>query len=350
MTTQTKNQANRNNVTIYHVAEKAGVSIATVSRVLNYPHRVNEETRQRVLDAIDQLSYVPKTEATVRARRSDKRIGILAPFFTYPSFVHRLRGIADALTGTSVEMVIYNVDSTQRYDGFLSTLPISRRLDGLILMSVLVDKRAVNRLITHDLQTVMIETSNPSLCGVEIDNVHGGELAAEYLIEKGHDRIAFVGGDIEIVNCTPRTTELRLKGFKRALQAADIPVEDNYIVNLSDDYTMNSEYDREAARMRSHALFDQEKPPTAIFAANDTLAIGVSRAARDRGLHIPDDVAIIGFDNLDVAEMMGLSTIDQSLYESGRIAVELLQSRFADPTRTIQHVRLPLSVIERDTT
>ena len=85
-------------------------------------------------------------------------------------------------------------------------------------------------------------------------------------------------------------------------------------------------------------------------AANDTLALGVSRAAHDQGLHIPDDIAIIGFDNLDMADHIGLTTIDQSLDESGRVAVELLQARLADPTRTIQHVRLPLSVIERETT
>lgn len=330
------------NVTIYDVAEQAKVSIATVSRVLNTPHRVNEQTRHRVLETIDSLGYVPKAEATARARRLDRRIGVLAPFFTYPSFVQRLRGIVDALAGTASELVIYNVDSAQRLAGYLATLPISRRLDGLILISVIVDQTAVTRLHSHGLQTVMIETSHPSLSGVETDNEAGGELAAEYLLAKGHRRIGFVGGDIEIPRCTLRTSELRLSGLRTALEAADAA--------LPDAYVKTCEYDLESARQEAQALFDLPEPPSAVFAANDTLALGVSRAARDRGLRIPNDLAVIGFDNLDMAEYTGLTTIDQSLTESGRVAVELLQARLADPTRPIQHVRLPLRVVERETT
>ena len=329
------------NVTIYDVAEKADVSIATVSRVLNSPHRVNEGTRQRVLETIDALGYVPKAEATARARRSDRRIGILAPFFTYPSFVQRLRGIADALAGTSWELVIYNVDSVQRFHGYLASLPISRRLDGLILMSVLVDQPAVSRLLAHGLQTVMIETAHPSLSGVEIDNRYGGELAAQFLLQKGHRRIGFVGGDIEIPNCTLRTSELRLNGLRAGLAVADVV--------LPDAYVRHCDYDLESARKQAQALFEMAEPPTAIFAANDTLALGVLRAARDRGLQIPAEIAVIGFDNLDMADHIGLTTIDQSLDESGRVAVELLQARLADSTRSIQHVRLPLHVVERET-
>lgn len=328
-------------VTIYDVAEQAKVSIATVSRVLNSPHRVNEETRHRVLETIDALGYVPKAEATARARRMDKRIGILAPFFTYPSFVQRLRGIVDALAGKSCELVIYNLDSARRFSGYLATLPISRRLDGLILMSVLVDQTAVDRLLTHGLQTVMIETSHPSLSGVEIDNEGGGELAAEYLLQKGHRRIGFVGGDIEIPNYTLRTSELRLAGFQSALAKAGLW--------LPEEYVRRCEYDLESARREAHALFDLEEAPTAVFAANDTLALGVTRAARDRDLAIPDAVSVIGFDNLDMADHIGLTTIDQSLAESGRVAVELLQARLADPSRPVQHVRLPLRVVERET-
>ena len=337
---RTGNQVSK--ITIYDVAEHANVSIATVSRVLNAPHRVNVQTRRRVLATIDALGYVPKAEATARARRSDRRIGILAPFFTYPSFVQRLRGIADALTRTSGELVLYNVDSEQRFHAHLATLPIYRRLDGLILMSVLVDQPAVERLLANDLQTVMIETSHPSLSGVEIDNEYGGELAAEYLLSKGHRLLAYIGGDVEIPNCTLRTSELRLSGYRRGLAASG--------VELCEEYVRQCDYDLESARREAHALLQLSEPPTAIFAANDTIALGVVRAARDAGMYIPDDVAVIGFDNLDIADYTALSTIDQSLEESGRVAVELLQARLADPGRAIQHVRLPLRVVERETT
>ena len=328
-------------VTIYDVAEKSGVSIATVSRVLDSPHRVNDATRQRVLDTIDALGFVPKAEATARARKVNNRIGVLAPFFTYPSFVQRLRGVSDVLTGASYELVIYNVESAQHMHGYLESLPISRRLDGLILMSVVVNDKTLKRLLAHNLQTVAIETSYPDLSGVEIDNERGGMLAAKYLLSKGHQLLAFIGGDVEIPGCTLQTSKLRLAGFKASLDAAEVPLPDRYI--------REGEYGLESAYWQAHALFELNQPPTAIFAASDTLALGVLKAARECGMRVPHDIAVIGFDDLDMADYVGLTTICQSLDESGRVAVELLLARLADPTRPIQHVRLPLRVIERET-
>ena len=173
-------------------------------------------------------------------------------------------------------LISYNVDSAERFDGYLATLPILRRLDGLVLMSVLVDQPSVDRLLSHGLQTVIIETSHPELCGVEIDNQRGGELAAEYLISKGHTRMAFVGGDVEIPNCTLRTSDLRLKGFRAGLASQGIM--------LPEEYVKRCEYDLESAREQSSSLFEMDDPPTVVFAASDTLALGVSRAAREHGL------------------------------------------------------------------
>ncbi|MCB0107324.1 MAG: LacI family DNA-binding transcriptional regulator, partial [Caldilineaceae bacterium] len=172
--------------TIYDVASRAEVSIATVSRVLNTPHRVNDETRKRVIAAIDALQFVPKAEASARARRNSYRIGVLAPFFTYPSFVQRLRGVTSVLNGSEYELVVYSVDSLQHYQSQLETLPIVRRIDGLIIMSLLVDDVAAERLQRHGMPTVMIESHHVAFSGVEIDNEEGGRLAARYLAAQGH--------------------------------------------------------------------------------------------------------------------------------------------------------------------
>ena len=260
-------------VTIYDVADRSGVSIATVSRVpLNSPHRVNDATRQRVLESIDALGYVPKAEATARARKVNNRIGVLAPFFTYPSFVQRLRGVSDVLAGASYELVIYNVESAQNLRSYLESLPISRRLDGLILMSVVVDDRTVERLLSHELQTVAIEVSYPSLSGVEIDNESGGRLVAEYLLAKGHRFLAFVGGDVEVPGCTLKTSKLRLAGFKTALHVAGVALPDVYI--------KQGDLRLESVQPQVDALFALERPPTAIFAASDSLALIVLQAVR----------------------------------------------------------------------
>ena len=166
--------------TIYDVASRAGVSIATVSRALNAPQSVNAATLQRIQDAIDELGFVPKAEATARARRSHRQIGVLAPFFMhYPSFTQRLRGVAAALQDTGYELVVYNVDTPEHVAGYLHTLPVARRLDGLLIISLLLSDQSADRLLQHRLPTVMIEGVHPRLAGVEIDNVAGGQIAAE---------------------------------------------------------------------------------------------------------------------------------------------------------------------------
>ena len=329
------------NPTIYDVAERAGVSIATVSRVLNTPHRVNAETRRRVLSAIDALEFIPKAEASARARRNSYRIGVLAPFFTYPSFVQRLRGVASVLNGSEYELVVYRVDSAEHYYSQLESLPIVRRIDGLIVMSLLIDDLAAARLQQHQLHTVLIESHHAAFSGVEIDNAEGGRLAARHLVSLGHRNIGFIGIDSEIAGCTLPTSAIRLEGFRSTMAELALPLRDIYI--------RNAENDMAAAYAQAKALLQLPERPTAIFATSDLLALGVLKAVRDVGLRIPEDVAVMGFDDLDIADYIGLTTIGQSLDESGRVAVELLLGRIADETRTIQHVRFPLQVIARST-
>lgn len=325
--------------TIYDVAEKANVSIATVSRVLNTPHRVNEKTRQRVIAAIDQLNFVPKAEASARARQNSYRIGVLAPFFTYPSFVQRLRGVASVVNGSEYELVVYSIDSALHYQRQLEILPVAHRIDGLIIMSLQLDDEAAQRLLHHELHTVLIESKHTSFSGVEIDNIGGGQIAAQYLLEQGHRRIAFVGIDTEIPGCTLPTSAMRLTGFRAKLNEVGLP--------LLDSYVRNAPNDMEAAYNQAKTLLTLADPPSAIFAASDLLAIGVLKASRELGLKTPEDVAVLGFDDLDIAEYLGLTTIRQSLDESGRVAVELLLNRLADPMRGVQHVHFPLTIIQR---
>jgi DNA-binding LacI/PurR family transcriptional regulator len=128
----------KKNPTIYDVAKLSGVSISTISRVLNSPDKVNSETHKKVIDAIDRLGFVPKAEARARAMQGTGRIGVLTPFFTAPSFVQRLRGVASTLSKANYELVIYPVDSLDHLQGHLSSIPIMRNIDGLIIMSLAI--------------------------------------------------------------------------------------------------------------------------------------------------------------------------------------------------------------------
>lgn len=324
--------------TIVDVAEISQVSISTVSRVINTPEKVNLATRQKVYDAIDKLGFVPQAEARARALRYKGRIGVITPFFTAPSFVQRLRGIAATLSKENFDLIIYTVDSNNRLQSYLSSLPLTGNLDGLVIVSLPVADNDVNRLIEHDLPTVLIEFPHPLLNGVEINDVEGGRIATEYLIKKGHKRIAFLG-DTDLPEYSIHPVNLRLKGFRQTMKTANL--------EIPKDFVRLAPYSQDQARIVARELLDNPNPPTAIFAATDLQALGVLKAARQMDIKIPDQLAIIGFDDLDMADYEDLTTIRQHLDESGRIAIEILLSHITDPTRPAQHITLPLSLIER---
>jgi DNA-binding LacI/PurR family transcriptional regulator len=326
--------------TVYDVASKAGVSIATVSRVMNSPEKVKVDTRQKVLNAIEELQYVPKAEALARARKMVGRIGVLTPFFTHSSFIQRMRGIAEALRNIPLELVIYPVDSNQRLEEYLAQLPITRRLDGLIIISLPIKDQDAQRLLSAKLETVLIEFEHPLLSSIQIDDYNGGELAAKYLIEKGHRRCAFFGSG-ELPEYAIHPEDRRLSGYRQIFASQRIDLRPELIRFPAMSYS--------DIRKSFQHLMQLPEPPTAIFAATDDLAIRILRAAHESGVTVPQDLAVIGFDDIDMAEQIGLTTISQSLHESGRLAVELLLARLNDPTRSVHSNKLILKVIERET-
>ena len=326
--------------TIYDVAATANVSIATVSRVINNLGKVKPETRTSVLEAIDSLGFIPKADARARAIRTQRRIGVITPFFTAPSFVQRLRGVAAALGPTPYELVIYTVTNSKHLSNYLDTLPLTGNLDGLIILSLELDDHYVQRLLDHHLETVLVEYPHSLLSSVEIDNEDGGKQAAEYFYKKGYRRFAFVG-DTSTAEYGIHPISLRLNGFRKELlhQGGKLP----------DTQILIAPYDINKTRERAMAFLQNQELPLAIFAATDLQAISIIQAARQLDLRIPDDIAVMGFDDLDMAEYFNLTTIRQHLDESGEIAVEMLLSRLANPGRTIQMSKLPLEIIERAT-
>ncbi len=328
--------------TIYDVADLSGVSISTISRVLNSPDKVNSETQKRVMEAIDQLGFVPKAEARARAMQSTNRIGVITPFFTAPSFVQRLRGVASRLSRENYELVIYPVDSEGQLQGYLSSIPVMRNLDGLIIMSLAVEKGEVERLLSNKMETVLIEFSHDQLNSIVIDDFQGGRLVAEHLIQKGYRSFGFLG-DIEppernIIH----PVRSRLEGFQSVLKDAGLQLPAKSIKQAF--------YAHESSREAAHELLTMSGRPSAIFAASDNQALSIMKVARQLNMRIPDDVAVVGFDDIDMADYVDLTTVRQHLDESGRLSAEMVLGRIADSSRATQHIYLPLNLIERQTT
>jgi DNA-binding LacI/PurR family transcriptional regulator len=328
--------------TIYDVAKLSGVSISTISRVLNAPDKVNSETHKRVMNAIDKLGFVPRAEARAHALRNTNRIGVLTPFFTAPSFVQRFRGVASALSKANYELVIYPVDSMDHLQGYISSIPLMRNIDGLIIMSLSVGDQDAQRLSSNGMETVLVEYSHPQLNSIVINDERGGQLAAEHLISKGHKLFAFMGDIEPPEKFMIHPVRSRLTGFKQVLEKAGL--------SLSKAYTRSAPYTKKESKQAALELLSLPTPPSAIFVGSDIQALSVMKVARQLNIKIPDDLAVIGFDDIDVAEHVDLTTICQHLDESGRLAAEILLARISEPNRPLQHINLPLNLIERLTT
>jgi LacI family transcriptional regulator len=210
----------------------------------------------------------------------------------------------------------------------------------LIILSLPVGDAEVRRLLEHGLPTVLIEYPHPKLNCVEIDDIEGGRMAAAYLLERGHRRVAFLG-DTDLPEYAIHPVSRRLTGFRQALSVAGI--------ELPEAFVRLAPYSQEQTRQAAKELLNLTEPPTAIFAATDFQALGVLKAAHQLNVKVPEQLAVIGFDDLDMAEYADLTTICQHLDESGRLAVEILMSQMQAPSRPPRHVKIPLTLIQRQT-
>jgi LacI family transcriptional regulator len=327
--------------TIYDVADLAGVSISTVSRYLNSPAKLNAETARRVQEAMDQLAYIPHGNSGSKASRQVGRIGVLTPFFPAPSFVQRLQGMTPVLRQAHCEMVIYTVDSPDQLHEYLHSIPFSKRLDGLIIMSMRIEEAEAERLLHSGLEVVLIEQHHPRFSGVDADNIRGGAVAAEHFLERGYTKCGFVGEKVNLPYSL-QPSELRWQGYRESLLQAGHPVQERYV-------RMGEGSVEDGCRMGLELLGFSDRP-RAIFAMSDLQAIGVLRAARQLGLRVPQDVAVLGFDDIEAADYVELSTVSQALGESGRLAAELLLGRIREPGRPHQAIQLKVTVVQRSTT
>ena len=327
--------------TIRDVARVAGVGVGTVSRVLNDSPAVSDTTRHKVLSAIEALDYAPNPIARRLSLGKTLTVGVIAPFFTRPSVVERLRGIEHVLGESEYDLVVFNVETATRRDVYFRDLPRRERVDGLLIISLLPDEQDVRRLLRTGMPVVLVDISHPAFSRVGIDDVAGGRQAAEHLLSLGHRRIGFVS-DYEDPSFCFTANRRRLDGFCAALEAAGVAWDARY-------HAVGT-HSRASAREMAHQLMNLPAPPTAIFAASDTLAFGVLEALQELGLAVPDEISVIGYDDIEVAEYLQLTTIRQSLFESGVRGGRLLLREINAPPADPVEILLPTRLVVRETT
>jgi LacI family transcriptional regulator len=328
-------------VTIYDVAAEAGVSISTVSLTLNRPDRVKASTRRHVLDVIDRLGFTPRADALSYARRNLPRIGVLAPFTAYDSYRRRLAGVLTEATGQPNDIVVFDQVSAAVATGpLLDSLPITHRLDGLLIMGLPLEDHLARRLVQRHLRTILVDSRRPEFTSITINDELGGYLAGRHLVDRGHTSFAIMS-EPQRSGAYLSQAERRRAGFRNAIAEAGLSSEVSFIETANDICG-----GREATRR----LLSGASRPSAIFAHQDLLAAGVLLECRDQGLSLPADLAVIGFDDGPLAEALDITTVRQPLETSGRLGLRLLHEALADHNQPVQQIELELQLIQRRTT
>ncbi|MEM7347018.1 MAG: LacI family DNA-binding transcriptional regulator [Chloroflexota bacterium] len=332
-------KSNKGSVTIRDVAKAAGVSVSTVSRVLNDKDDVAAETYEKVQAVIAELGYASSLAAKSMRSHKTNVIGLVIPELEDPFAVQVIQGVNQAIKGLDFDLLIYtsgdiNIDSwVAREQQYVSLLNGSV-VDGIIVVT------PAGRTFTTNFPLVAIDPhlDSADFPAVIAANKEGALSVMTYLLELGHRRIGFITGRPYLQSAIQR-----LEGYKAGLEKANILIDPDLI--------QEGNFTQEIGYKCAKALLTLPNPPTAIFAANDSSAIGAIQAANELGLHIPDDLSVVGFDNILASPYVngGLTTVDQYIEKMGHAAVkmliELIQQKSLDKTV----YRVPTELIVRNT-
>lgn len=331
-------------VTIHDVAREAEVSIATVSNAMNRPGRVAAETRARVLEAADRLSYVPHAIAAHRARTTRERIGVIAPFVTYASYAGRIQGILRVLSEDHIEAIVFDHPSASRSPSpRLATLPFSGDLDGLVIMGVPVDTGLAERILSRELPTVLVDSRHPQFTSVVLDEDLGARIAAEHLLERGYEHFVYIT-EGQLSNDYISQGKRRLNGFLRAL--GERGVEESRL-----HYITARGGDTDAGQLAARAILRLGgRARIGVLAGHDVLAAGVLAGLRAEGIDVPGRVGVMGWDGGELVEALGLTTMRQPLVESGRMGAERLVMRMRDASTPVERIVLTPELVPGVTT
>lgn len=326
-------------ITIYDVAREAGVSDATVSRVFNNKKNVRATTRQKVLEAAEKLDYVANLQARILAGGKSNIIGLLVPGLDTAYMGEIVRGIDHELANAGYEMILYTTRRRGANEASYLQYIANSISEGLLLVVPLLSPKYLEALTNLQYPYVLIDERDVTGNSFSIDttNRQGAYEATEYLIQIGHRKIAFINGIAEL-----HSSIARLGGYKTALT--------DYDILINPDYIADGNFIQHSGHALATGLLELPDPPTAIFAANDIMALGVMDAVREKGLDIPGDISVIGFDDIPQASTTHpkLTTIQQPLEAMGRAGVQLLLEQIENPESPPESVTLPTKFIIRD--
>lgn len=314
-------------ITIYDLAREAGVGIGTVSRCLNNHPSVSTKTREKVLSLAKRLNYQPHAHAQRLASRKANTVSTIIPFFTNYFFIEVLQGVQDKASESGIDLILYGVNNPAQAEYYLRRSLHGGRVDGVLYFSMQFPESFVQKFQQMNLPVVMVDSFHEKFDSMLVKNHEGAMQATRHLLSLGHRSIGMINASLET-----RPAKERLAGYKAALEDAEIPFDmDRVVISANgkqDGFNREAGYDsmREIVRRgfgRGHV--------TAVFIASDVQAIGALQAARELGVRVPEDIAIVGFDDIELAQHAQLTTVRQPMHQMGTIALQMLQERMKSP-------------------
>lgn len=327
-------------VTMRDVAKKAGVSVATVSRVINNKGAISQETERWVMDAIEKLNYKPNEIARSLSNRKSKIIALIVPSINNPFFPKLVKAIEDEAQSKGYKIFLCNTDdSRERLVGYLESFR-HNFVDGIIINSQNLLESDLKELKKHDIPIVTTDRSLPSnlLSSISVNNRYGGQLATRHLLEIGCERIGHLRGPEDII-----TANDRFWGYRDEVKRLNW---------YNRSWSALVEFSVEGGYRGMKELFQRHPEIDGVFATNDLVAIGALKAAVEWGREVPDDLAIIGFDGVDITNLMvpRISTIQQPVTEIGKLAVKEIIRSIENPETDIKKYELEVSLVQREST
>ncbi len=302
---------------IKEVAERAGLSIATVSRALSGKANVSAKSRQLAKAAADELGFIPSYHASSLASGRNHNVGLVVPSIHRWYFSSVVDGVSATLLDAGYDLTLYNVgDKPERRRSVLNDFLLRKRLDAVIAVALVLSEAEIKKLLAIHRPIVGIGGALAGASTIRIDDARLARTATEHLLGLGHTRIAHITGEAEL-NQDFKLPGIRLAGFEAAMQAAGHAVRPEWVVSA--DFTIQGAY-----AVARNLLATAAERPTAVFAASDEMAIGAILAARDFGLRVPQDLSVIGMDGHELGEVFGLTTINQDARGQGAMAARML--------------------------
>jgi DNA-binding LacI/PurR family transcriptional regulator len=324
---------------IVEIAKRAGVSPATVSRALRGLHHVNERTRKKIIDAAQHLDYPIRPDLLPRDEGSrTNTIGVIAPFISRWYFSQTLAGIEQALREAGIDLLLYNfaqVDARQRV---FQQKKLVGKVDGLIVISLPPTEKEFQSILGLGIPLALVGVSDPRSSSVSVDDVAGAEIAVQHLVDMGHRDIAIMAGQTEAsYNFT--VSSQRRQGFMNVLARKNI--------EFNPRFELIADFDSKTAELAMDDFLRQKKLPTAIFCESDEMAFGVIKSIRKKGLRVPEDLSVIGYDDHDFASVLGLTTVAQPAQFLGQLAASMIVGKIENPDSNNSQMKVPTSLVVR---